>query len=67
MAHRDHHPAPVESCFGCKVLGLAFDSRQLARTITDEHDATVTEHRDGRQDVTVRPRTVRYGLSPKEA
>lgn len=22
MSHREHHPVPVESCFGCKVLSV---------------------------------------------
>lgn len=55
MAHRDHHPRPVDGCFGCKVSAVAYDGGHLTRSTMDENRATITEHRDGRQDVIVRP------------
>lgn len=58
MTHRAHHPQPVEGCMGCKVLGLGFDGRTTTRTRRDELGASITEHRDGRQDVTIQPRQV---------
>lgn len=66
MTHREHHPAPVEGCFGCKVSGLGFDGGHLSRSTTDENRATITEHRDGRQDVTVRPPRVRLRAAVTE-
>lgn len=59
MSHRDFHPVNVDGCFGCKVAGLGYDGKHLTKSTTDDNRATVTEHRNGRQDVTVRPRTVR--------
>jgi hypothetical protein len=54
VSHRAHHPSPVKGCFGCKVSGLGFDGGHTTRSTTDEHHATVTEHRSGRQDVLLR-------------
>lgn len=54
MSHRDHHPSPMDWCFGCKVASVGYDGRHLTRTVTDENQASTTEHRSGRQDVTVR-------------
>lgn len=28
MSHREHHPKPVEGCFGCKVQGIGYQGRQ---------------------------------------
>lgn len=66
MTHRDHHPRPVEGCFGCKVSTVGYDGRHLTRSATDERRATITEHRDGRQDVTVRAPGVRMRLAQTE-
>lgn len=63
MTHRQYHPQPVDGCFGCKVSGVGFDGGHLTRSTTDENRATITEHRDGRQDVTVRPRPIRAKLT----
>jgi hypothetical protein len=30
VAHLDHHPEPVEGCFGCKVLGIGWQGKQSA-------------------------------------
>jgi hypothetical protein len=59
MAHRDLHPEPVSDCFGCKVAGIGYDGGHRTQVTTDANRATIVQHRDGRQDVTVRPRTVR--------
>lgn len=67
MAHGDHHPEYVDGCFGCKVRSVAHDARHMSKSVTDENNAVVTEHRDGRQDVRVRPKTYRLGLTQKEA
>jgi len=66
MTHKRFHPQPVEGCFGCKVARLGFDGRHLTKSTTDENRATVTEHRDGRQDVTVRPKALRYRTQVEE-
>ena len=29
MKHWEHHPEPVETCFGCKVLGLQVNETSL--------------------------------------
>lgn len=28
MSHSEHHPEPVQDCFGCKVSGIGFQSHQ---------------------------------------
>lgn len=71
MAHVDHHPVPVEGCFGCKVLGVGFDGRHTSRSTRiprtpEQLGATVTEHRDGRQDTTVHAPTVRVRTRTSE-
>lgn len=30
MAHRDHHPTPDPTCFGCKVASIGWQGRQSA-------------------------------------
>lgn len=67
MAHRDLHPEPVDGCFGCKALSVGFDGGTLTRAATDENNATLTEHRDGRVDVTVRPKPTAVGLTVRSA
>jgi|WetSurSiteA1Bulk_404760.scaffolds.fasta_scaffold04978_4 hypothetical protein len=54
MTHREYHPTSVEGCMGCKVTSLGFDGGHRLRATTDENRATITEHRDGRQDVLIR-------------
>lgn len=66
MAHRDYHPTPVDGCFGCKVAGVAYDRKHLTRSRTDENRAMITEHRDGRQDVTIRAPCVGVRASTTE-
>lgn len=56
--HERTHPEPVDGCFGCKAIGVGVDTGKTVRTIRhpatpDGAGATVTQHRDGRQDVTV--------------
>lgn len=68
MAHRTHHPDPVEGCFGCKVLGLGYDGHVLTKTerVVNENNGglagTTTEHRDGRIDAVARPDTVQFSM-----
>jgi hypothetical protein len=66
MTHRDHHPSPLANCMGCKVQGIGFDGGHTTRSTTDENRATVTEHRDGRQDVLVRAPHLRLRMSTTE-
>jgi len=66
VAHKAFHPSPVAGCFGCKVSGLGFDAGHLTRSTTDEHRATVTEHRDGRQDVLVRAPRIHISTTQTE-
>lgn len=59
MAHSDRHPDAVEGCFGCKVSRVGIDRKHLTRTTRDELGHDTTEHRDGRQDVTIRAPRIR--------
>jgi hypothetical protein len=56
--HRVAHPQDVDGCFGCKVLGVGYDAGHRTKTTVDEFKSRITEHRDGRQDVMVRPVSV---------
>lgn len=66
MTHKDHHPEPVAGCFGCKVLGLAYDSHQMTRVTAVRSERTgapigsTTEHRSGRQDAVARPEALTF-------
>lgn len=63
MHHRVAHPQDVPGCFGCKTLGIGFDGDHTTKQHTDQHDTgsvVVTEHRDGRADVLVRPDTTHF-------
>jgi hypothetical protein len=64
--HRDRHPVPRAGCFGCKVAGVGFDAGHTTRSTTDENRATITEHRDGRQDVLIRAPRVRVRATTSE-
>jgi hypothetical protein len=71
VSHRRFHPAPVDDCFGCKVASIGYDGGTTSRanriTGTPESlPATVTEHRDGRQDVTVHAPAIRMRTSVHE-
>lgn len=62
MAHSQHHPVYVDGCFGCKVASVGYDGRHYTRTTvtrTDVDTGKVTEHRSGRRDVQVHPRTLK--------
>jgi hypothetical protein len=58
VTHREHHPAPVDGCFGCKVQGIGYDGGTVTHTTRDELGNARTEHRSGRVDVAVRPQSV---------
>jgi hypothetical protein len=36
MKHWEHHPVPVEGCFGCKGLGLQMNTGDAKRDIPDK-------------------------------
>ena len=55
--HTDHHPQPVDGCFGCKVLGIGYDGKHTTRLVR-EGNAVIRKYRNGRQDVTITPKTV---------
>lgn len=57
MAHTDHHPDYVDGCFGCKVASIGYDGKHTTRLIKDENGAVIRKYRNGRQDVTVTPKT----------
>jgi hypothetical protein len=61
VAHSDAHPVEVPGCFGCKVSRVGIDRKHLTRTTRDELGHDTTEHRDGRQDVTIRAPRIRIG------
>jgi len=67
MVHREYHPRTVDGCMGCKVLGIGYDGGHTTQSQIDENRATITQYRDGRQDVTVRPKPIRYRLGRVEA
>lgn len=59
MTHRKFHPQSIDGCFGCKVSAVGFDGGHSTRVTLDENLSETTEHRDGRQSVIVRPKSVR--------
>lgn len=64
MAHSEHHPRPVDGCFGCKVMGIGYDGQhttQVKPVIGEDTGRVVgrtRDHRDGRRDAIARPETV---------
>lgn len=66
MTHISFHPSYVDGCIGCKVNSIGYDGKHLTKSTVDENRATITEHRSGCQDVTVRPRTVSLTTQVKE-
>ena len=63
--HRDVHPDDVDGCFGCKVLGIGYDSHVTTRTTRDEAGNDTTEHRSGRVDIRINadPVKVQFGVT----
>ena len=60
------HPTYVPGCFGCQVTTIGYDGKHMTKVIPERTDTsrnTITEHRSGRVDVTVRPNTHRLKIS----
>lgn len=49
MKHWEHHPEPVENCFGCKALTLQMNAGDAKRDIPDKKwNAELQAYRDAR-------------------
>ena len=49
MKHWEHHPTPVDGCFGCKGLTLQMNSGDAKRDIPDKKwNAELQAYRDAR-------------------
>ena len=49
MKHWEHHPEPVETCFGCKGLTLQMNSGDAKRDIPDKKwNSELQAYRDAR-------------------
>ena len=49
MKHWEHHPEPIEGCFGCKGLTLQMNSGDAKRDIPDKKwNAELQAYRDAR-------------------
>jgi hypothetical protein len=49
MKHWQHHPEPVEGCFGCKALTLQMNTGDAKRDIPDKKwNAELQAYRDAR-------------------
>ena len=49
MKHWEHHPVPVDGCFGCKGLGLQMNTGDAKRDIPDKKwNAELKAYRDAR-------------------
>jgi len=49
MKHWEHHPTPVDGCFGCKGLTLQMNSGDAKRDIPDKKwNAELKAYRDAR-------------------
>ena len=49
MKHWEHHPEPIEGCFGCKGLSLQMNSGDAKRDISDKKwNAELQAYRDAR-------------------
>lgn len=49
MKHWEHHPEPIEGCFGCKALTLQMNAGDAARDIPDKKwNAELQAYRDAR-------------------
>ena len=49
MKHWEHHPEPIDGCFGCKGLGLQMNSGDAKRDIPDKKwNAELKAYRDAR-------------------
>jgi len=49
MKHWEHHPEPIEDCFGCKAIMLQMNAGDAARDIPDKKwNAELQAYRDAR-------------------
>lgn len=49
MKHWEHHPQPVDNCFGCKALTLQMNAGDATRDIPDKKwNAELQAYRDAR-------------------
>ena len=49
MKHWEHHPEPIDGCFGCKALTLQMNAGDAARDIPDKKwNAELQAYRDAR-------------------
>lgn len=49
MKHWEHHPTPVDNCFGCKALTLQMNAGDAKRDIPDKKwNAELQAYRDAR-------------------
>jgi hypothetical protein len=49
MKHWEHHPVPVDNCFGCKGLSLQMNTGDAKRDIPDKKwNAELAAYRDAR-------------------
>jgi hypothetical protein len=50
MKHWEHHPVPVDNCFGCKGLSLQMNTGDAKRDIPDKKwNAELAAYRDARE------------------
>jgi hypothetical protein len=50
MKHWEHHPEPVDGCFGCKGLGLQMNAGDAKRDIPDKKwNAELSAYREARR------------------
>ena len=49
MKHWEHHPEPIDGCFGCKGLGLQMNTGDATRDISDKKwTSELQAYRDAR-------------------
>jgi hypothetical protein len=49
MKHWEHHPEPIDGCFGCKGLGLQMNTGDATRDIPDKKwNSELQAYRDAR-------------------
>jgi len=59
MKHWEHHPQPVEGCFGCKGLSIQMNAGDAKRDIPDKKwNAELQAYRDARAQG-IQPNTTR--------
>lgn len=49
MKHWEHHPTPIETCFGCKALGLQLEvgaARSDGKQTAKQHDRELQSYFD---------------------